>query len=60
MKHPDLQGKRTLRGWLFALVLAVVLVSSAVAATPQGRSLVDNTVSATGGYYQYLSIIFKS
>jgi hypothetical protein len=37
----------------------VVLVSTAVAATPQGSSLVDNAVSAAGIYYYYLSAVFR-
>ena len=59
MRHPDQSGSQALRHWWFALLLTVVLVSTAVAATPQGSSLVDGAVSATGRYYEYLAVIFK-
>lgn len=60
MKYPNLRGNPLLRRWWFALLLAVVLVSTAVAATPHGHTLVGSAVSDAGSYYQYLSIIFKS
>jgi hypothetical protein len=59
MRHPAQSGRQTLRHWWFALLLTVVLVSTAVAATPQGSSLVDNVVSAAGSYYLYLSAVFR-
>jgi hypothetical protein len=59
MRHPGQSGSEALRHWWFALLLTVVLVSTAVAATPQGSSLVDNAVSVAGSYYQYLAAIFR-
>ena len=59
MRHPTQSGSQVLRHWWFALLLAVVLVSTAVAATPQGTSLVDNAVSVAGSYYYYLAAIFR-
>ena len=57
MRHPTQLGKQALRHWWFALLLAVILVSTAVAATPQGSYLVDNAVSTAGTYYYYLAAI---
>ena len=59
MRHPALTGRQFLRHWWFALLLAVILVSTAVAATPQGSSLVDNAVSVAGSYYTYFAAIFR-
>ena len=59
MRHPAQSGSQAWRHWWFALLLTVILVSTAVAATPQGSSLVDNAVSVAGRYYYYLSAIFR-
>ena len=59
MSRPIQSGSQFLQRWWFALLLAVVLVSTAVAATPQGSSLVDNVLSAAGSYYTYFAAIFR-
>lgn len=60
LKSSHVPGRHLLRYWWFAVVLAVALVATAVAATPYGHSVVDSAVSAAGGYYFYLSTVFKS
>ena len=59
MRHPTLTGRQFLRHWWFALLLAVILVGTAMAATPQGSSLIDSAVSAAGIYYTYFAAIFR-
>ncbi|HEU5103977.1 MAG TPA: hypothetical protein VFU22_33405 [Roseiflexaceae bacterium] len=59
MAHPEGTGRQSVQQWWFAALLAILLLSTAVAATPQGYSLIDNAVSVAGSYYQYLAAVFK-
>ena len=59
MANPEQAPRRSLQQWWFAALLAIVLVSTAVAATPQGYGLLDNAVSAASSYYMYLAAALK-
>jgi hypothetical protein len=49
-----------LQRWWFTVLVTVALITIALLATPAGQTIASEVSQATGRYYRYLAIVFKS